>query len=119
MLDRASIRVDFAHHMVMPWADKQRSPALEIAGTVAWPRQDQSIDAARVLMQPMEQIPLRARRNIEVKHSEQAPVTIALCNCAQLAKLFCKISRLPQFGLRDLRISSEDAIGRRFQILRL
>jgi hypothetical protein len=70
MLDRAAVGVNLAHHIVMTKADKQRGPSLEIRRAPARPREDQSIDAARVLMQPMQQVAFRPRRNIEMKHPD-------------------------------------------------
>ena len=71
----------------MPRADKQLGPAFEIACTLARSCQHQAVNAARILMQTLEQILFRARRNIEVENPEQTPVTIALCDPANLAEL--------------------------------
>jgi hypothetical protein len=53
MLDRASVRVNLAHQIVVAAARKQRTPRLEIQGSAPWPGQRQPVDATRVLMKPV------------------------------------------------------------------
>ena len=61
------------HQIVMTWADEQFSPAFELLLSLADGGQDQAIDAAAVLMNPVNKLPDRARLDIDVQRAKKSP----------------------------------------------
>ena len=70
MLHGASNIVNCAHRLVMTRADEQFGSALELLLSLPGIGQNQAINAAGVLMQPLKNIGDRARLRIEVQRSE-------------------------------------------------
>jgi hypothetical protein len=74
MLDSAAHIIELAHERMMTGSDKQLGFAPELALRLAGVRQDQPVDAAAVLVYPVENIRDRASLGINMNGAEQPPM---------------------------------------------
>src|SRR5579875_804190 len=74
MLNSAADVVKRAHKIVMATLDEQLRPALELLLGFSGIRQDHALDAAAILVDPIDERSIGARFHINFKSAKQTPV---------------------------------------------
>src|ERR1700722_20366370 len=93
----------------MTGTDEQLGPALELLLRLARRRQNQSIDATAILMNPVNNLRNRARFGVDVKGAEQPPVTTCNRRSDYGFKVFGQMRRQPDISGHHRWIRPEHA----------
>jgi hypothetical protein len=108
MLDGAAHVVDLPHQLVIPWPNEKLAPAFELPLGLPGIRQDQAVNAARVLVQAVENIGRAPGLDINVQCAEQAPMASGDRSADAMAS-----SRLPRRAANSISLATTGGYGRK------